>query len=337
MIALFGYFPPISISQGEHSAGKYVKGNMRTILSLSLFALTIGLSGCDLDFDEGIRSSREQEDFHYTYDFKPGSRLLLDNYNGAVEISGWDQPKIEIHGTKFANTRDRLAQIKIDIARTSESVNIRTVPPLERLGNSGARYQIRVPKQAILELIKSTNGSLRVSDIDGAANLRTTNGSVRAAGLQGALSASSTNGTVECIDINGGATVRTTNGRIKLESIRGSIEANTTNGSINAEMVASSPDRRTRLSTTNGSVDLRIPNDLKSDVRASTTNGSITVSLPGSANFQVTARTSGASVKSEFPVVGEISKKSIEGRVGSGGPLIDLTTSNGGISLNRGI
>ena len=310
---------------------------MRNLLGLSLLALTLGLTGCDIDIDDVAGVAREQEDFHFTYDFKPGGKLLLDNYNGAVEITGWDQPKIEIHGTKFANTRDRLAQVKIDISRTADSVNIRTVPPLERFGNSGARYQIRLPKQAVLELIKSTNGSMRVNGIDGPANLRTTNGSIRASDLRGSLSASSTNGAVECIGIDGGTTVRTTNGRVKMEDIRGAMEANTTNGSIYAEMEASTEDRRTRLSTTNGSVEIRLPATLKSDVRASTTNGSISVDLPATASFQVTARTSGSSVKSEFPVVGEITKKRIEGRVGAGGPLLDLSTTNGGISLNRGL
>ncbi|MFN0100797.1 MAG: DUF4097 family beta strand repeat-containing protein [Bryobacteraceae bacterium] len=310
---------------------------MRKPLFYAIFAATLGLAGCDIDIDDVSIGTREEEPFHYSYDFKPGSRLLLENYNGAVEISAWDQSKIEIDGARFANSKERLQQVKIDISRGSDSVNIRTVPPLDRGGNSGARYMIRVPKQVVLELIKSTNGSLRVNGIDGAANLRTTNGSVRASAVNGAVSASSTNGAIEFVGLNGSAIARTTNGRIKMEEINGPMEASTTNGSILAAMTRSVDDRKMRFSTTNGTIELRLPAGLKNDVRASTSNGSIEVKLPSAASFQVAARTSGSSIRSDFNVEGEVTKKRVEGKVGGGGALLDLSTSNGSISLQRGL
>ncbi|MBL8238739.1 MAG: DUF4097 family beta strand repeat protein [Bryobacterales bacterium] len=308
---------------------------MRNSISCLLLAATLGLAGCDIDIDDVSIGPKEEEPFHYSYDCKPGSRLLLENYNGAVEISSWEQSKIEIDGARFANSRERLQQVKIDISRGADSVNIRTVPPLDRGGNSGARYQIRVPKQMVLELVKSTNGSLRLTGTDGNATLRTTNGSVRVSAVNGTVSANSTNGTIELVDLNGPATARTTNGRIKLDGIQGSMDASTTNGSIVAAMTRSTDDRKMHFSTTNGSIELRLPTSLKNDVRASTTNGSIEVKLPSGSNFQVAARTSGSSVRSDFNVEGEVTKKRVEGKVGTGGALLDLSTSNGGISLQR--
>ena len=310
---------------------------MRNPLLLATLAATLGLAGCDVDFDDVSIGPKEEETFHYSYDCKPGSRLLLENYNGAVEITAWDQPKIEIDGARFANTKERLQQVKIDISRGADSVTIRTVPPLDRGGNSGARYQIRVPKQVVLELIKSTNGSLRVSGTNGAVNLRTTNGSVRVSAVNGAVSANSTNGAIELVGLNGAATARTTNGRIKMDEIQGPMEASTTNGSIVAAMAKSTDDRKMRFSTTNGAIELRLPAGLKNDVRASTSNGSIEVKMPNGAAFQVAARTSGASIRSDFNVEGEVTKKRIEGKVGGGGALLDLSTSNGSISLQRGL
>lgn len=310
---------------------------MRNPLAIALLAATVGLTGCDIDIDDVHMGAREEEPFHYSYDFKPGSRVLLENYNGAVEISAWEQPKIEIDGARFANSKDRLRSVKIDISRGTDSINIRTIPPLDRYGNSGARYNIRLPKQAILELVKSTNGSLRVNGLDGAATLRTTNGSVRINGVNGAVSISSTNGGIECANLNGSISARTTNGRIKLEDIQGAMDASTTNGSIVAMMTRSVDDRKMRFSTTNGGIELRLPASLKNDVRASTTNGSIEVKLPAASSFQVNARTSGSSVRTDFDIVGEVTKKRVEGRVGSGGALLDLSTSNGSISLQRGL
>jgi DUF4097 and DUF4098 domain-containing protein YvlB len=321
----------------EHFLPDPVSMAMRNLYSLALLAATIGLAGCDIDIDDVHMGAKEEEPFHYSYDFKPGSRLLLDTYNGAVEVTTWDQPKIEIDGARFANSKDRLKDVKVDISRGTDSINIRTVPPMDRRGNTGARYQIRLPKQAVLELVKSTNGSIRVDGLDGAATLRTTNGSVRVSGVTGAVSASSTNGGIECAGLNGAVSARTTNGRIKMTDMQGPMDASTTNGGIVASMTKSTDDRKMRFSTTNGGIELRLPSGLKNDVRASTTNGSIEVKMPAAATFQVSARTSGSSVRSEFDVIGDITKKRIEGKVGTGGALLDLSTSNGSISLKRGL
>jgi len=310
---------------------------MRKPLLYAVLAASLGLAGCDIDIDDVSIGSKEEESFHYSYDCKPGSRLLLENFNGAVEITAWDQPKIEIDGARFAGTKERLQQVKIDISRGADSVTIRTVPPLDRGGNSGARYQIRVPKQVVLELIKSTNGSLRVNGTDGAANLRTTNGSVRVSGVNGSVSATSTNGTIELVGLIGAATARTTNGRIKMADIQGPMEATTTNGAIVAAMTRSTDDRKMRFSTTNGSIELRLPSGLKNDVRASTSNGSIEVRMPGGSAFHIAARTSGSSINSDFTVEGEVTKKRVEGKVGAGGALLDLSTSNGSINLQRSL
>lgn len=310
---------------------------MRKRLVHLILPATLGLAGCHIDLDDVSLGGREEETFHYSYDFKPGGRLLLETFNGAVEISVWDQPKIEIDGARFASSKERLQEVKIDVSRGADSVSIRTVRPLDPMGNAGARYQLRVPKQAILELVKSTNGSLRVTGVQGAANLRTTNGSVRVAGVTGPVSATSSNGAIEFVDLTGAATARTTNGRIKMSAIEGPMEASTTNGSIVAAMTRSTDDRKMRFSTTNGTIELRLPPGWKNDVRASTSNGSIEVKLPSAANFQVSARTSGASIRTDFAVDGEVTKRRVEGKVGSGGALLDLSTSNGSILLNRSL
>ncbi|MBM3787129.1 MAG: DUF4097 domain-containing protein [Acidobacteria bacterium] len=302
-----------------------------------LIALAIGLTGCDIDIDDVAGGAREEETFQMTKEFAPGDRLIVDNYNGSVEITGWDRNDIEITGAKYAHSRERLNEIKIDVSRGAGLLTVRTVPPASRMGNHGARYVIRVPKRATLELIKSSNGQLNMSGLQGSITARTSNGTIRTAKIQGDVSASSTNGTIECIDVSGAISARTTNGRIKLESIEGPMDASTTNGPIFAEMKRSTDDRKMRFSTSNGSIDLRLPAGLKNDVRASTTNGSIKTQMPAGSNFQVSARTTSSSISSDFDIQGDISKRRIEGRIGSGGPILDLSTTNGGISLQRGL
>ena len=297
-------------------------------------AFLIALTGCDvLDYADG--GQRVTAEFHHSYPLKPGGRLSIDNQNGSIEVSGWDQQTVEINGEKFANSEELLEQIKIDIQATPDSVVIRTIRPEVRRGNSGAKYIIRVPRQTRLDRVVSTNGHLRAQDIAANADLKTSNGAIRVYGLGGELAAMTTNGTVEVSGVQGGADLKTTNGRIRAEQVQGSLQASTTNGSIAVELEKPAPKSDIRLSTTNGSVDARFSDLNSNDLRASTTNGSITVRLPAGAGARVQARTSRSAVQSDFDVQGAEPKHKnrLEGTIGAGGPLLDLSTSNGSIRL----
>jgi hypothetical protein len=76
---------------------------------------------------------------------------------------------------------------------------------------------------------------------------------------------------------------------------------------------------------------------MQSAVRAHTSNSSITLHLPGEVNASLSAGTSNSSIVSDFEMRtrGEISKHHIAGSIGNGGPLIDLSTSNGQIRILR--
>jgi DUF4097 and DUF4098 domain-containing protein YvlB len=93
-------------------------------------------------------------------------------------------------------------------------------------------------------------------------------------------------------------------------------------------------ERPVRLESSNGRIDLTM--DAAREVHASTSNSSITVRLPSTAGVDLRAHTSNASISSDFEVRGGVrSKHHLEGAVGPGGPLLDLTTSNGGIHLTK--
>jgi DUF4097 and DUF4098 domain-containing protein YvlB len=138
---------------------------------------------------------------------------------------------------------------------------------------------------------------------------------------------------VELTDVDGDATVITSNGHIRAERLRGSLQGTTSNGGIDAALeTAAGP---IRLETSNGGIDLRLPQKFTGDVRASTSNSGISLHLPPDASARVSARTSNSSISSDFEmkVQGEFSKNHMEGTIGGGGPLIDLSTTNAGIHL----
>ena len=83
-------------------------------------------------------------------------------------------------------------------------------------------------------------------------------------------------------------------------------------------------------------MELKLGTVTNSEVTAATSNGSITVRIPASAGARVKAETSRNSrVASEFEVrmEGQNTPSRLEGVVGSGGPQLHLTTSQGSIQL----
>ena len=78
-----------------------------------------------------------------------------------------------------------------------------------------------------------------------------------------------------------------------------------------------------------------MPPDFSSSVHVNTNNGPITLRMSAGTNADISARTNNASINTEFEVRarGELSRNRLEGVIGSGGPLIDLSTSNGSIHL----
>ncbi|MEX2262364.1 MAG: DUF4097 family beta strand repeat-containing protein [Bryobacteraceae bacterium] len=280
------------------------------LLAASAFALL----GCD--FDGFGDSQRFKEDFLYTHRLNPGGRVSLENFNGSVEIVGSDRDSIEIAGTKYAATEELLDAIRIEVDSTDAAIRIRTVRPYERRGNSGARYRIRLPRKIELERINTSNGAVSVQSIEGNARLRTSNASVKAIGVKGDVDAQTSNGGIDLDDVEGGCILKTSNAGVRAERIRGGFEATSSNGGIQVELL-NEPNRTVRLDTSNAGITLRMPAASAARVRARTSNGSV------SSDFDVRRES------------GEKKKSSLDGEIGTGGPLLDLSTSNGNIRIGK--
>ena len=312
---------------------------MSSLRVLCLAASALALVGCEewgMNFGD---SQRFREDFHYSYDLKPGGRLSVDSMNGSIEISSWEKNTVDIVGTKYGAEEAAMKAIRIDITNSPDLITVRTVPPSGHIrGGLGAKYIIRVPRTVELDRIVSSNGSVRVENTEGTVRIRTSNGAVRISHVKGRLEAESSNGALDVNDQSGGAIVRTSNGSVNAENIRGNFEATTSNGRITARLMDPEPNRLVKLESSNGSIDLTMDNIKSNDVRCRTSNSSITVRLPSSLSAQMRASTSNSHVESDFDVTlkgGRISKNNMEGTIGSGGPLVDLSTSNGSIRIQK--
>lgn len=127
------------------------------------------------------------------------------------------------------------------------------------------------------------------------------------------LLAKTVNGTITATSLQSDVNAHTVNGKITL-STTGIASAHTVNGGIEASMGNSSWSDQLEFTTVNGGIDLTVPAGTNAEVHAATVNGGLTTDFP-------------------LTVSGRWGPKSLNGRIGSGGRQLKLTTVNGGIHL----
>lgn len=186
------------------------------------------------------------EEFHQTYAISPEGRVELENINGPVHISSWDRNEVKVDAVKYADTKERLDEAKIEIQSGKDYLSIETrYPDHDHTWTRGwhdnpasVEYTLIVPRGIRLDEIKLINGSLDVT------------------GISGEVHASCINGRLEAHDLSGRAELATINGRL---------EANF--NQLNGQSV--------ELNSVNGSVDLTIPSDSNAELEADTISGGI--------------------------------------------------------------
>ncbi len=296
-------------------------------------ALAGALSGCG-DFGP---FDVYREDFHIEKPFQPNGRLEVENFNGSVDISSWPRNSLDVSGTKSGPTQKEVEQFKIDVRVDGGVAYIDVERPAGNWhGSYGAKLSIRVPKETILSRVKTTNASVSVEDLDGGGAVNSSNGRILFARVNGPYQAETSNGGIEIDDCQGAFRLRTSNGPVRGSLRAGSVNAETSNGGIDLTLRHTQRGDPLRASTRNGSIVLSLGELNDNAITADTTNGGITLRLPESSNAQLAAETSTGKVQSDLPVgVGEASKHRLSGKLGSGGPPIELRTSTGSIHIQR--
>jgi DUF4097 and DUF4098 domain-containing protein YvlB len=313
---------------------------VKTMRVLLIIATALSLTGCEFgDMGNMGPSDRYRSDFHFSYVMQPHGTINAESFNGAIDISGWDENKVEITGSKYGSSEALRDAVKVEVHNTPDSVEIRAVKPSVQMGSAGARFTLHVPRGATLDRITTSNGAVKVRDVKAAAHVKTSNGAIAVTNVAGDVDAHTSNGSVEADSIQGGATLKTSNGHIRAEGIGGPLEAETSNSGITARL-DTAPSSAIKLVCSYGAIDLTLGSAPKADVRAETRNSGIKLHLPAGTSAHVVADSSNGSISSDFAIAptprGDIEKKHANGTIGAGGPTIELSTSNGSIHILKG-
>jgi len=315
-VTLTGFWGSIlgSIIKGVSStaisyAGKHPEKFIKDMLNEEDSDFSFDFDDCDNDY---ISETVEQ-----IVDYRPGMKLKLFNQNGSVEVETWNKEQIEIVAKKRISQSRRDYQKKLadtEIMITAEKdCEIETKIPLR--AEVSVSYQIKLPHNMEIEKLQSSNGSLQVSG--------TKNGEYI-----------SSNGSIWVEDISGDFLLNTTNGKIDAKNIPGIFSAKTTNAAITIKNCNS----LRALQTSNGSIRAEL-NNLKHDLLIGTSNATIDLEL-GEIDAELTATTSNSRITTEGLNLQNMknSNNYLSGRLGRGGNELQISTTNGRISIkgNKG-
>jgi hypothetical protein len=126
------------------------------------------------------------------------------------------------------------------------------------------------------------------------------------------------------------------NGGITINSISGTIRFDTTNGGVRLTDVGGDVRGETRNGGLNVALNGNQWDGAGLDVQ--TSNGGVTLSIPDGYNAELTTRTVNGGFRADYPMTiqGELSpRRGISTTLGSGGPPVNVRTTNGGVRITR--
>jgi DUF4097 and DUF4098 domain-containing protein YvlB len=201
--------------------------------------------------------------------------------NGGVRVEGWDRNEVRVRakvvaqGDTEAEARATVAEVRIETSPTIKAESLR--------GSDRHRwsvsFELSVPRNSDLSLT-SFNGGISIADVHGSLEFQTTNGGVSLVSVSGRVNGHTTNGGV----------------KVRLDG---------------AEWAGDGLD----VKTTNGGVNLDVPENYNAHLETGTVNGGLRIDFP-------------------VMVQGRIDKQ-LSVDLGHGGRTIRVVTTNGGVVVRK--
>ena len=239
--------------------------------------------------EDPCRDQGWNDDYYRTCEVREESMaagpLTVDaGQNGGIQVEGWDRNEIRVRAVVSANARTE-AEAKqlasgVQVQVGSGRVSA-TGPSTERRQWWSVSYRINVPRRNDLDL-NANNGGVSITGVSGTIRFDTTNGGVR------------------------------------LNDLGGDVRGETRNGGLNVSLSGDRWDGAgLDVETSNGGVNLYIPDGYNAELSTRTVNGGFRSDIP-------------------MTIQGELLPRyGISTTLGSGGAPVRVRTTNGGLRINR--
>ena len=295
-----------------------VKNCMKFLLSAGVVVCASALgAGCVVVDSQGHIFRDEKR---FTVTGRPD--LQLTTFDGSIEIRTGDEKTVVVEIEKRGPTKEAVDSLQVDTKQDGNRIEVTVKKPAGETVFFGighmtptARLIVTMPRDGNV-VAKSGDGSIRADRVHGKLELRTGDGSIHAT------------------DVGGDLLLHSGDGSITLDSAEGTLDVDTGDGSVS---VSGKLDA-VKVHTGDGSVTLRIDSGsrMTDDWSITTGDGGVVVSLPQDFGAQLDANTGDGSIHAEMTVStdgGDNNRRTLRGRLGSGGKLLRIRTGDGSIRL----
>jgi Toastrack DUF4097 len=240
------------------------------------------------------------DDWSKTYTVGATPSLRVDTNDAAIEIARGSSNSI---AARVISEGYKSGEVRVTEHQDGDKVDLTVRLPSEIGFHIGghyrrARVEIQVPAETSLDL-HSSDGHITVNGTTGPANIGTGDGAV------------------EVHDFRGNVRARTSDGHINVDGVVTDVYLHSGDGHI--ELTArpgSKMDRGWLIHTSDGRVDVKLPDDFAAELSARTGDGRIELDFPVTVN-------------------GTIGRSRVRGKLNGGGQLLEITTGDGRIHIGK--
>lgn len=293
----------------------------RFIVSLLLLVLIGLVAGCKSTYvyDSITREGK----------IVPAATLFVETYNGNVSVVPTQSKDIEVEIEKWATgdqkqvisdflLGDEITTTGVTENGVSKIIASRVHPEQPNptgITNFGVNLKIKIPTSI-------------VKDVE----IVTSNGAVHVEGVTGSVSATSSNAAVDFSRVKGDMVVRTSQGAVGMVDIEGNLDIATSNGTVKVR--TAKVLKEVKIATSAGKIDYRSHFDAAGHYSLETSNSPIDFRVPAMSKLSFYVLTNNGTITSELPITDVNPDANIlEGNLNEGGAVVNLTTSNGDITI----
>src|SRR5918995_5311490 len=98
-------------------------------LNAVVLAASVTFAGCEVNLNTEGLSARET----LTFKVRGQPQVVLDTFDGAIELHSWDRPEVEVEIEKRAMEQALLDEIKIETQQKGNTVTVKVTGPSRQI------------------------------------------------------------------------------------------------------------------------------------------------------------------------------------------------------------
>src|SRR5688572_18911946 len=127
---------------------------LRVFYAGVVVAVAVLVAGCEVNLNTEGLSARETKTFKVTGQ----PEVILDTFDGAIELHSWDRPEVEVEIEKRAMDQGLLDEIKIETQQNGNTVTVKVTGPTRDMRvtvgvhiSPTARLRVAVPRHSNIQ------------------------------------------------------------------------------------------------------------------------------------------------------------------------------------------